>query len=328
MELVQDDLMYKDRKNMRFVIRFCALLALFFILFSTGCTQKITSKQPASEERLRRLFLEHLMIREGGLYTLLGSKPMTYFDVSQGFPENPELQQQEYHTYVTLLEKDRPDKKKPTLEEYIFQKKQEIHLDFRKLWEFWKKHHPPALGEKYVIMTSPDSDQTEEHGLFINIPNTIYILKRHQDTFKKETGVAYNPDTILGEISNKKSSFWTKVFSNSYLFGILMGYGERNSKIWTWCSENDKIATIRLGFHGHPEVNEIGSVFFKIDLKPSDLLLPMYVSFSIYDETLETYRKERESIIQYFESKDFISTVLSLLKTQTTDDNLKPIVIY
>src|SRR3972149_6054614 len=55
------------------------------LLLFSSCQRTI--KEPLPERQLCRLFLEHLMIREGGLYTLLGSKPMTEFEINEGFPE-------------------------------------------------------------------------------------------------------------------------------------------------------------------------------------------------------------------------------------------------
>ncbi len=37
---------------------------------------------PQEQQDEITIFLENLMIRDGGLYTLLGSKPMTEFDIT------------------------------------------------------------------------------------------------------------------------------------------------------------------------------------------------------------------------------------------------------
>jgi hypothetical protein len=50
------------------------------------------------------------------------------------------------------------------------------------------------------------------------------------------------------------------------------------------------------------------------NLNLKDLPLPLFKTFSISDETLEKYRKERSKILAYFEDKDFVSTTLYLLK--------------
>ena len=165
------------------------------MLFSS-CT-----KSPSEKKSDETIFLENLMIREGGLFVLMGSKPMVWFELgeSSGCSWSKEME---------------------------------------RIWPVWKAHLNEYVGPCYAIRE--DFIHKGHSAYFANIPNTLALLNTHYSEFKRLYGKEFDPIEMIHEFQNNNpSDFWDAVFQNHYLQGLLFGYGPRNSAGFLWIQENN-----------------------------------------------------------------------------------------
>lgn len=273
----------------------------FFLLFCCGCSN--------SEKSDERLFLENVMIRENGLYVLMGSKPMCNFPINHGYPETEEERKK---SYEDALSKDGGENSYEDYENYSKDCQKLVHLHHRRLWDAWQKKMQDyvALRYKFVSRKIPNGDY--EDGLFINIASTLYVLKSHYEDFAKIIGMHFDPNIILNEIGDNNSSFWEKAFQSHYLMGLLFGYGKRNAFLYNWGVESG-ISIPKVKIKDQRDIDQIVEISFKKNVKLSDLRLPLFGVYSVDDSTIARYRKEREMIIQELNGRNFMEVVTQWL---------------
>lgn len=246
------------------------------------------------------------MIREGGLYTLVGTKPITIFKVH---PEAPKPSSIDDKTYS----KDRLNQSSEDSSNHAVLK----HLKYDTLWKAWEKETIPVNPYNYMIVTRKSSYSDRLIGVFVNVPNTTYTLSSNYEIFSKGTKLNFDPSTIITEIGSDSSEFWKKVFQNHYLLGLLLGYGKQNSFIFDWLHSipNDfqNIATQRQ----NEDPMKVASLKHKKKIKVQDLILPQFCYFNIHDEKIAVYRKERELIVKEFKKSQFKQKVLAYLCSES-----------
>ncbi len=280
------------------------------------------------------LFLETLLLREAGLYTLLGSKPMTEFDVTSTCGETEEDMVRSYKELSRFLELAKHDSEHyhangvvlPDYEEFkkksISRGKALKFLDKKKVWDGWLNANEITLNPIYKLITRGSSNKV---GLFINVPQMMCALKKYQNEFTLITGVQFDVATILDSIEENHSVFWEKVFSSHYLHGLLLGYGEKNAYLFDWVRKQslplNSVSILR--FPELTRFNQYTKKILKKDITVNDLPIPYFVSFEINDEEVERYSKERERILNFLKDKDFVSFSLQCLDTKERDTHIK-----
>jgi hypothetical protein len=283
---------------------------LSLVLFCSGCS--------VAEKNEAQLFLENVMVREGGLYVLMGSKPMSTFAIDTGFPETEEERERYYEKRVRDLKKYNPTASPDSYEDFTEMCKNAVYRQNRRLWRTWEQSMKNRLSPQYKFAARRAFADHKE-GLFINVPSTIYVLKAHYTAFLRITGIRFNPDTILEEISDEDSPFWERTFESHYLTGLLFGYGERNAVCFDWAMRT-RMSLPALKIEGQPNPNQLKEIIVKRDIKPSDLKLPLFGVYSVDDPTIEKYRKERTYILKELKGGDFIEKIMSLLTEVHSDD--------
>ena len=272
-------------------------LAIIFLFLFSGC-----SSNDKSEELL---FLENVMIREGGLYVLMGSKPMCSFPIEDsGFPESDEEIERAYNLYASEIGSISPKESPISYDKFLQNCRNCTHLHHRKLWETNEKKLKASVGPRYrfVVRRNPFGEQRKT-GLFINVPNMLLTLKKYYQEFLEVYGKAFEPEVVLNELSDENSAFWSSVFSSNYTQGLLFGYGRHNSYEFDWQMKNA------------PDFPHISNNEYEIEtlmrrnIKFSDLRLPSISIYSVNDNKIEKYRKEREQILKELDGKDFEQTV-------------------
>lgn len=289
------------RKNFFAHLKKCfTFLHLFFLI---GCSQ------PKSNKSLEQLFLENVMIREKGLYVLMGSKPLSCFEVKDIYSmSTAKFAYQQY-------QKENPNSQ-ISFEEFQKQRKSSLpqlplRLCFEKLWNHWNEKINSSISPCYQFVSRKSPFNPEVNfGLFINVPSTTYVLKKNYDSFSEITGISFDPFTILNEISNNDSLFWERVFHSHYLMGLLFGFGERNAFFFDWGAQHNAFPPDqqRLELSDKRFVDEN-----KTNVSCADLKLPLFGSFTIEDPCLEKYKNERNYILQQFKGKDFMTVVMQWL---------------
>lgn len=251
-----------------------------------------SEEKPINQPRVEK-FLKHLMIEERGLYTLLGSKPMTLFAL---VPIIDEVEKREI--YASKTEQFR---------HYIpFEKFELEREDCRKLWNDWKAVQEQLLCKQFRIV----EDDRTGGGVFINVPATIFILDKWKEDFSKITGITFNPFEAVYLIGDKTSPFWQKVQRNHYLMGLLLGYGERNAKSFQWEQEKKLQYPMRKGTSISPA--HTGKPARELTLE--DLDVPVFIIYQAIDERLEQFKLAREKGIELYKGKDFYELTVDLLK--------------
>ena len=258
------------------------ILGFLSLFFYSGTSEK-------SEELL---FLENVMIREGGLYVLMGSKPMVSFDVRSGAPETIE----EYQKHLEYVKIKYPEDRIETFEEYRMFHKLDKHIQYSELWENWQIKMKNYVGPHFQFITrrypfgETLSERRNIEGLFINNCSLLYVLTTHYSEFEKVFGMPFEPEKVLKEISDLNSTFWQCAFCNQYTQGLLFGYGSRNSFNFSWQIKNDYPFPIRYFQDIVP--------LSKKEVKVSDLRLPGISLCFLGDPALESYKLQRKEILR------------------------------
>lgn len=246
-------------------------------------------------------FLQYIAISELGVYTILGSKPVTQCHIPELRTED-ELQAQ----YKAMPEDFR---KRISFKRFDMSKR---IAELREVCNKWVKIQYKYIGEHFAIHFDE-----EMHSCFlVNIPLVIYVLREHYQDFSKALGIDFDPAIVSREIGNKSSEFW-KIFKksgNSFLWGLLFGYGEKNSKLFQW----EKEESISFPFRG----TSYNSLWLKkrrllrraFGEKIENLDIPQFVIYQPIDEIVGKYIVEKERIIQIYKKKDFAETTVAFLK--------------
>ncbi|MCB1084097.1 MAG: hypothetical protein KDK61_07275, partial [Simkania sp.] len=175
------------------------------------------------------------MIREGGLYTLLGSKPITIFDIESKGVETEEdllIQYKEFEQFLKRAEEEKnlPEEERtafnpqgiqlPSYEDYKKGWEQSYKLSAKKLWSSWEKNHK-IIDPKFRLFSRKPDDSSIKMGIFVNVPNLVYTLHQYQSVFSDRTGITFDIQKVVDEIEDKDSAFWNAVFGDHYLLGII-----------------------------------------------------------------------------------------------------------
>lgn len=303
------------------------LFNIFFILISSS-----DSNLNQNQKDETTVFLENLLIREGGLYTLLGSKPMTLFNVTDAMDTSEEGLAQSYAELKRFLEKAEKDSEHyhangvvlPDYDEYkkkcLADVNAVLFLHKKRLWDAWLNDNSNISNPTYKLFSRRLSKEKGhiKVGLFINIPQILFILKKYRLAFCQITDTEFDIDKVLDSIEDECSIFWDKVFTSHYLLGLLLGYGEKNAYLFDWMHKQSfPIQAVSiLRFDELSRLNQDTKQIRKKNLTINDLPIPYFVSFEIYDKKVESYAKEREKIIEFLKDKDFVSFTLSCLKSK------------
>lgn len=236
-------------------------------------------------------FLKYLLIEEYGLYTLLGSKPMIIFGV---VPILDEHEKRILHsTQIPLFREKIPLKKyRPTAE------------DSRMLWNDWKEVESHYLGDEFRII----EDETNHVAVFMKIPAVIFILDKYYDDFSKITEQSYTPSEAVYSIGNGNDPFWNKIKKNHYLFGLLLGFGEKNSRLFQLERDQKKLYPFRTS--SSPRLMAKGAH----ELTVEDLRLPVFITYQAVDHQVEQFKLERQKFIEMYQGRDFFELTADLLK--------------
>lgn len=248
------------------------------------------------------------MIREGGLYVLMGSKPMSTFEIDAGYPESEEEKLRSYQEYLGVLNRESSRSAPMPYEDFSRQCDSSFHLHYRHLWAEWQARRQDNVGPCYLFVARKNPyGEHRESGLFVNIPHTLLTLKKYYQEFAEVNGGLFDPQKVLDEISDERSSFWEKIFHSNYTKGLLLGYGRKNAFAFSWQAENH-ITTPAV--QAEPVCGEL----IKQSVTISDLQLPSVQVYSLGDDVLETYKRERTQILNELKGKDFESVVLRWLQ--------------
>jgi hypothetical protein len=282
----------------------CYCIAFTFFLSSFSCESPKTNSLIAKEDReVVDFFLRYIAISELGAYTIFGSKPVTEIYI-------PQLQTEAQ--LKTQYEKMPEDfRKKISFKKFNTTKQVE---ELREMSSKWIKIQHKYVGDQFII----HFDDEMRSCYLINIPQVVYVLREHYETFSKILGIDFDPAIASREIGNKSSEFWKNFEKkgNAFLWGLLFGYGEKNSKLYQWEQEKSISFPFRVASYQSPWLPKrrfYGSGS-REDIENIDI--PQFVIYQPVDETVGRYLFEKEQIIQIYKNRDFAETTVAFLKGQ------------
>ncbi len=185
---------------------FFIFICFFNYVAFAKCKDKIT---PVEKLKIKYLF-ERLFKLDSLAYTLFFDKPLSFSEVL--FPELS------HSTLINIM----------NIEEYtnlVFSPNISSNY-FEEAWEIWEKHQSELLNEeKYLFIKKKFDDKPII--LLINKNEFDYIFNQHLEKFQSKFP---NTHSLIQKIKDPNIDL-NKLFDHVML-GILLGYGEQNSKLF------------------------------------------------------------------------------------------------
>lgn len=181
----------------------------FLIFFLFGCQKQVENGKnicnilsliPDGERAEIESFFAFLVCNNECAYTLFGNKPATVVDVSLDF--------------LSMWYLCHPD-------EYIA---------LEKGWLAWEKYSSLFSSDFFVIKENKSS--TTRQLFFINKKSTLCAIREHITTFEDILGASIQPEKLLEELCHPQISCMATLKDSPILLGILLGYGEHNSRFF------------------------------------------------------------------------------------------------
>jgi len=293
-------------------------IGLFFSnLICSGCSQSLEQEQHvknsndfpniSDHDRIwMEKFFNDLLFDGSMLYTLFGTKALS--DVLLTIAPKEEW----INSAELFMENFTEEKKQKILERVTVQyEKYDLPKNWDK-WISWKMKYPDS---RFLFSKRPSYDNRIFSAYVLNVKEALWIFYKYYDVFKRELGNDFDLLEVAFDFENPESEFWNKVLSNHLLTGLLHGYGEKNSWLFSLSMRNDEIAKKAKNtrvFSSSPSYLEEGS---RLEKKASleNLSIPPFASYALpYEEDPEIlkFKEERKMIQNYLKDKDLVEEVL------------------
>lgn len=272
---------------------------------------KYTSpKNRAYERSLVDDFITYAMIRYFGIYTLFEVKPVTEIDTQYQPPTEEERKQ----VYEGLTSQE---KKEILYEDFIL--KSPWGSSTKEQWEAFKNELKNIdLKDHFFVETRYNYEDKEFNSLlFVHRSSLIKLLNFYHDRFEKQIG-KFDSAEKVDELKNGGSKFWDKIFKekNHYLMGLVLGFGEKNSRLFDEeFTGNKKNFDQRVD---HSSLSELKKIL-KDDVSIEDLCIPQFISYQKQDEVVNAYMVSRKKIIEQLKGKDLTKEVFVRLRDGTKE---------
>ena len=246
-------------------------------------------------------FLRYIAISELGAYTILGSKPVTHFSIPQTQPVD------ELKAQYESMPKD--FRKKVSFKKFDTTKQIE---ELREICKKWMEIQHKYIGDHFAI----HFNEAMSSGFIVNIPLATYILREYYQEFSKVLGIEFDQAVVSREIGNSSSNFWRAFEKDgtAFLWGILFGYGEKNSRLFQWEKEKSISFPFRIASYHSPWLKKRHFHGSAMGEKIKNLDIPQFVVYQPVDEMVGKYLSEKERIIQIYKKRDFAETTVAFLK--------------
>ncbi|NGX34010.1 MAG: hypothetical protein K1060chlam1_00355 [Candidatus Anoxychlamydiales bacterium] len=285
----------KFKKFSVYLLKFIFIASFLFLLvwFNSKETSFNVNKLSRKEKKDLNVFLEYLLLREGGIYVLFGNKPIVF-------------------SSLCIISRERLRKNSENIPAIIKEKANrcKIKLKFKiEGWEKVQKHF--KIKGKYLLFFKKHEEAGIADVYFINKANLISVLNEYYDIFKKRIDFDFDPLTIINEFNEDNSKFWSLVQRDIVLQGLIFGYGKTNSLLfeqWLKTDQKNKQTIEKLGFY--TANNHLVDANIKVNYQ--NFPLPVFRSFP-NDVILEKYKKERQKIIALYRGRDPLKVTIEKL---------------
>lgn len=200
-------------------------------------------------------------------------------------------------------------------------------------WRVWIKYKHIFKLKNYVLIDEP-SEIIKNNSMVILINKKAFIkmLKKHNILFDAVLGRHIQAENLLEDIESKRVSFQSAIKNSQLLWGVLLGYGKHNAKLYAERDEFLNLKDLKNKTIVPLSVEDLNKVDEKIkslnqQLQPfgEDRYLPLisdsvfFVADPEHPETkiLENkYRKLRGRISAIYSKGDFLEITLSKLTSK------------
>lgn len=271
-------------------------------------------KMPLKDKRRLDYFFREVCFRNAWAYTLLGSKPMS---IHQYTKPSAALRQMIFNPEVldVLVQCFWP----PDIRG-IFHLLNLEQIRIRNGWEALNKYVKKLSVSRFFLYTNISKDnKTVVLGLVDKV-KLIDIVFRYREDFQGLLEASQvEPKDLLDDT---KLSMFLKAICDDQLIGTVLGFGRDNASLF------NKYRMMKVSPKNRPmigvwqelENEHLEKIAQKNRTMESwhvvDLFYPTFVCDPDSEETKQlkqSYRKEREEIIKYYEGKDVVEATLSLL---------------
>lgn len=255
---------------------------------------------PQKEREWMERFFKYILLDEGAIFTLWGSKPMTEIII---YEYDDEIVQ----NYINSLSQEELD-----------QCRIRENYDLPELWAKWKEYESKPSFNRYLLVERKDQqDKDVRFVYFVDILKTACTIQDNYDLFKDAVGYDFSPLEAVLELNDDHPPFWESIQGKrkAHLWGLLFGFGKENALAFQWKhfdkgDKSDKFfQTIRADC-----LQEFDPKITKITLQNFEL--PCYISFDEEDPIFTQYEKEQEQIKQIYKGKNFLDATLKRLTRQ------------
>ena len=313
------------------MIRDIILITFIALLFlQTACTHRCDSPARFSDsltvnerEHLQQFF-QFLLFKNYGAYVLFGSKPLCELSIRDMDSQAADIAFKQFWAELPPGERETIE----ALRNKIQSKKTQEELDreadlensYYRGWLVFQKIREGFKLKDFLFRVLPNCRPDAYDLLFINIPQTAFVLEENYEIFKKASGMDFDPLLVVFEAEDPDSRFWKNVMSmeNHLAKGLLFGFGLKNSLVGSQALSGKKrepaSSNEEFKREGDEFVQQISSLT-SIDVVPqgsSSLNIPLF-SVLPGDETAEKYAKERTSIEQKYRNQDLIEVTFKRL---------------
>lgn len=280
-------------------------------------------------------FLRHLLFFESGVYTLLGSEPITVFEVFDGSEDAlsnkdilnyPDIriylnkdQKRDLDFYRTLRKED----KKKTV---FFSDRDDI-FDGYDLWGKWEDFSSKnRISKRFLLSAKKVETEDGVRGYnitFVNVLQTACILEAHYQVFKNAIGRDFTPLEEALKADDPKSFVWTILNSegNHREKGLLLGCGLEDIQVFSWKynkkefgqKNQKKMHKFLNAITDHKTADTDQVVLKKHPFSATNFPLPAFATFFPISEQKYRYQAERKRIMEFYKGKDFVESTLDVL---------------
>ena len=238
------------------------------------------------------------MLFQHGIYTLCGAhKPITQISVSNFSDEEMKA------IYESLSDEDKKAKgfSVDMMEGY----------KLSEAWEKWEQISHRFPMKRFMLFKQEGDDSHYFFLIFADVLKTAVIIQNNYEEFQKAIGFDFHPLELTLQMDQKDSVFWTKL--NPYLYGLLFGFGETNSRLFSWKCSHPKSCeefckNIKPLFSN--DYSQLkGHIKFTID----NFKTPSFMSFNEIDPFVNIYKEEAKAIKENYKGKDFLDLTLQKL---------------
>lgn len=293
-----------------------------------GCNQQKTEKKLKDEKIILEKFFRYLLLDGSGIYTLVGSKPITsaqlFYEESKETKQKKwdRLSKEEKQKRILIINRDNPEDmsfyknlSKEIKKNAFLVSDNEYTFDQSKVLNNWHFIENLPISDKYLLIKKyQDTFNFEGESIvcydiiFVNILETALILKKYYYFFRDAVGFDFDTMQIIMELKNEESEFWNKINDSKHalLWGLLFGFGEKNSFSFDLVqNKNYNFSNVIQKYNSSEEFIPIPSI--------NNFSIPQFMSFSKEDPIIKKYEKERKQIQKEYQGKNFLKNTLDII---------------